>query len=66
MVEFSRSLRAGPFVRTTKQMSLNQNVEITELVLLGLQNTHPVPLSSTVRGKEVNTEKPMSSVIAEH
>lgn len=63
MVEFSRSLRAGPFVRTTKQMSLNQNVEITELVL---QNTHPVPLSSTVRGKEVNTEKPMSSVIAEH
>ena len=48
------------------KMSFKKNMETTELVLLNLQDRHPVPLSSTVRGKNINYGKPMSSVIVEY
>lgn len=60
------SLIAQPCVRAMKQKDLNTHVEITELVLVGLQDRYPASLNSPVGGKGVISENSMCSVIAVH
>lgn len=64
MDELSRLPQAC--VRALKQKDLNEHVEITELVLVSPQDRHSASLNSRVGGKKVMSEKPTSSVIAEH